>query len=442
MDNHITIALADSSDSLCVKNEISKVLITEDNNPKQESNMMSNNQEMSSAKPKYSLSDDLTCGIIEYGSKRFIVNLHVRDNILNHPKKFIIRDDDIYPSYLNTCGKKINFLDFIFTRRRDELEFHFINGNIYDLRLENVEFRHRYNKTVVEQYDVIQYIEGHYAKNGRYMNKMTNPLWRIRENGKEYLLMYCETNALCKLCEEGYNIILNYEKDLGKKISFYQHSNGYIQCSNLNGKSLYIHQLLTNCFGNGKGTTISSVDHLDRDPLNNTLANLMIATREQQEENKNGMLAGTKRARSCTAKKLPDGIEQEMMLKYVVYYKECYDKEREKYREFFKVEHPLLNGKAWASSKSEKVSIIDKLNSANNVARDLMNGIIPHTEKKYPDYITEKDGFLQFDRKMHGKRYNLKMKIPADLQDDTDKLILLFKSKILEKYEGVDVYTK
>ena len=63
-----------------------------------------------------------------------------------------------------------------------------------------------------------------------------------------------------------------------------------------------------------------------------------------------------------------DGITQDMLEKYVVYYKECYNKEKDKWREFFKVEkHPKLD-KIWIGSKSNKVSILDKLYAANKVA--------------------------------------------------------------------------
>jgi hypothetical protein len=60
-----------------------------------------------------------------------------------------------------------------------------------------------------------------------------------------------------------------------------------------------------------------------------------------------------------------------MMRKYVVYYKECYNKEKELYREFFKIEkHPKLD-KPWISSKSNKISLMDKLNAANAMVDSL-----------------------------------------------------------------------
>ena len=65
------------------------------------------------------------------------------------------------------------------------------------------------------------------------------------------------------------------------------------------------------------------------------------------------------------------------MKKYVVYYHEWLDKEKTKYREFFKVEkHPKLD-KILFTSKSGKISIQEKLEQANKVVDDLENDIYP-----------------------------------------------------------------
>jgi len=70
-----------------------------------------------------------------------------------------------------------------------------------------------------------------------------------------------------------------------------------------------------------------------------------------------------KQARKHNARPLPKGLTQEMMPKYVVYYNECYNKEKQSFREFFKIEkHPKLSGKSpIIGSKSAKFSLPDKL---------------------------------------------------------------------------------
>jgi len=80
-----------------------------------------------------------------------------------------------------------------------------------------------------------------------------------------------------------------------------------------------------------------------------------------------------KRERKQTAQILPPGITHDMMKKYVVYYREMtYLKDgKQQPREYFKVEaHPKLN-KPWISSKSVKISLIEKLNDANQVVDGL-----------------------------------------------------------------------
>lgn len=78
-----------------------------------------------------------------------------------------------------------------------------------------------------------------------------------------------------------------------------------------------------------------------------------------------------KKERKKNAIKLPPGLTQEMMKTYVVYYKEVYNKEKGSTREYFKVEkHPKLD-KPWISSKSNKISLLEKLKEANKVVDNL-----------------------------------------------------------------------
>jgi hypothetical protein len=287
-----------------------------------------------------------------------------------------------------------------------------------------------------EKYKIIEYIQGHYIGLGNDACVMKNPLWKVlNETGEEELFMYCEKDTLCKLCDKSYIKILDYEKLNHKKITFYIDQNGYICCTT----GLYIHQIITGCYGNGRGTKEISVDHIDQNPKNNCLNNLRIATREEQEQNSKGIKDGTKRARKHNAKPLPEGITQDMMGKYVNYYHEYIDKEQTKSREFFKIEkHPKLD-KIWIGTKSNKVPILQKLATINKVVEDLKNDIYPipkdDTLPKYLSIKVEREKpHLIFDKKDNeGKRLNLRMVLPDHY--NLEEQLEIFTEKIKAKYE-------
>jgi len=272
---------------------------------------------------------------------------------------------------------------------------------------------------------------------------MKNPMWIIEENEKEIILMYCEKNTIIKLCEKSYEKILDFEKQINEKLTWYLLQNGYV-CSRIpkDGTILYIHQIITGCHGNGKGTTNVSVDHIDRNPLNNTYHNLRIATRKEQEQNSKGIMDGTKRERQRNARPLPEGIQQSMLRKYVVYYHTVYNKEKNLSREYFRIEkHPKLD-KIWETTKSGKVSIIEKLQQANKVIDDLEQNIYPEKlESKLPKYVSincsRNKEQLCYDKRIDGISKNLKMVLPDEY--DINEQLKIFNERIKAKYEGEDI---
>lgn len=123
-------------------------------------------------------------------------------------------------------------------------------------------------KTYIEtHYNVIQYNNGHVKTIGKDAGIYKNPYWNVNENDKEIIYMYCETNTLIKLCPISYQKILEYEKTCNVKLTWFKGANSYVVGNN----KLYIHQIITGCYGNGKGTKNVSVDHIDQNPLNNTI---------------------------------------------------------------------------------------------------------------------------------------------------------------------------
>jgi hypothetical protein len=162
---------------------------------------------------------------------------------------------------------------------------------------------------------------------------------------------------------------------------------------------------------------------------------------EQQKNSKGTADDGTKRERKHSARALPAGITQDMMKKYVVYYFEYLDKEHTRSREFFKVEkHPKLE-KPWMTSKSEKVSLLQKLEAANKVVSDLDKGIFPEDTAPaavLPKYLSlvvvREKPHLVYERRRPdtGVREGLRMVLPENYVLDHE--IVKMKEKVEAKY--------
>jgi len=381
--------------------------------------------------------------ILLYNDRTYYIDCDDFVKILNFPKKFLFDDDTSdYPSF--KCNyKKYYLIEFIYGFDRMSVNYKFLNNNKYDLRKSNVIPYHKYHNEIEKKYKINKYILGHKSKMGNSANQMKNPLWIVQENGKEIILMYCEKDTIVKLCEKSYEKILEYEKQINEKLTFFIQNNGYIATQLPKPKPmLYIHQIITGFYGNGKGTANISVDHIDRNPLNNTFENLRLATQEMQQQNSKGIIPGTKRERQRNARPLPEGITQSMLRKYVVYYYNVYNKEKNLSREYFRIEkHPKLE-KNWETTKSEKVSIMEKLQQANKVVDDLENDIYPEKlENKLPKYIsiitTRNKEHLCYDKREGNVRKNLKMVLPDEY--DLDEQLRVFNEKIKEKYDGENI---
>lgn len=196
----------------------------------------------------------------------------------------------------------------------------------------------------------------------------------IDPDGKECIIMFCRPSGYTILDRETIHRI----RDINNRfITWFIMQNGYVASHIMTETGLrivYLHQFLIGYHGNGKGQ--ESIDHINRNKLDNRLVNLRIATQSEQNANRG------KIARKHNAKALPDGLQQSDLPKFVTYYKE---KHYNGTREFFTVEkHPLQNLKAhgvqnqhtvllknkrWASSKAGSITIHDKLEQAKAYVR-------------------------------------------------------------------------
>ena len=209
-------------------------------------------------------------------------------------------------------------------------------------------------------------------------------------------------------------------------------------------KTLFLHQWITNCYGNGQGIKNISVDHINRDKLDNRISNLRVVDFETQHSNANGIIQGTKRNRQRTAQDLPDGLTQDMMPKYVYYANETVKRNdgTEYKREYFRIEkHPKLTKKCWSSSKSIKISILEKLEQTKEKLKELDGEIeiIQEPEYKLPKYISKKNKpndkiQLIYDRKINGKRQGMRLTIKNISEKNLQEEVIKFQEAINERY--------
>jgi hypothetical protein len=244
---------------------------------------------------------------------------------------------------------------------------------------------------------------------------------------QKYVLMDVGKNKFTKISYDKLKIINKCDGSL------HLHSNGYVAI-HTNGAYLYLHQIITNYYGN-KGNNMS-VDHINRDKLDNRTENLRITTQSIQNSNQD------KRSRKYNAQVLPAGITQEMMPKYCYYCSENMKSETmgDYTRDFFRVEkHPKLTVKAWSTTKSTKVSILDKLKEAKRKL-DELDGIVKE-KYKLPKGIIKKDKpnnkiQLVYDANIDGERRNLRATYSNYEESKLSEYVKNFQEKIKKKYSN------
>lgn len=242
---------------------------------------------------------------------------------------------------------------------------------------------------LMPRYRIIERCSGHTPNLGKSAGEELNWAYRIEDTSSN-------TECIAMFCKPGYYTIIDMatwvelKKDY-TNITWYYAPNGYICRTMKKGDTLpyiYLHQLVIKYSGHGKGK--DSVDHIHGENdlekrLDNRLSNLRIATQSLQNENRG------KVSRHYNAKELPSGITE--LPKFIVYYKECYNKEKNLTREFFTVEgHPKLEGKRKATSKSNKVNIQTKLQEAKDIIAKLENKPVqpvPSTIDNQPIVISQ-----------------------------------------------------
>lgn len=328
------------------------------------------------------------------------------------------------------------------------IKVEFKNNDVNDYRQNNLiltkderfkdEFPTPENITIVNHGTSIQ------IKEGKFASQYRNMYWEVKSK-KNYIIMHIKNDIYTKISKEDINKILDIN---GLRPVWYRMDSGYIATTiRLNEekqKIYYLHQLILDQHTIDNTDLKNTVDHINQDKLDNRRENLRIVNMSEQNKNK-----GKQTRRKDAKIELPDNIKE--LPKYVEYRKEIYDKDNNKEREFFIVSHPKLD-KIWETTKSNKVSISDKLKYAK-AKLDLINKNI--TEEQFR-IITKQDDKIDlpvgirlelFRGKYHyvldfrkdEKRYNNKMILHStDLQKELDKFVELVNVKYpnyMKKYK-------
>jgi len=393
-------------------------------------------------RPKFSFIEEDRWSI-EYTGRAgacFVVNNKQLEELINCPKRFTFDGaDDRMPSYVSNT-RSVSLLEFLHGANPLTKTYIFHNGDRTDVRTSNIEIRDHALDAIFDGHDVVRHFGGTVVTRGRYAGQTKNRICEVKttDSRKTRYLMSCNGDKLCILCPTSHGKILEYEKEHGEKIVWSYHRNGYV----LGNNNLYIHQVITGCYGNGKGTKTISVDHIDQNPLNNTFDNLRVVPQAVQMGNSKGIKEGTKRARKKDAIPLPEGITEDMIPKYATYYLEPYGTGG-KTRSFFRVEkHPALVGlgkRDICTSKSNKVADQDKLAQAAEIVEALDAGTYVEKQSPLPMYFSmihmREKPHLVYERRLEdGTRQNLKMVLPAEY--DVGEQLERMRTKLTAKYGG------
>lgn len=292
----------------------------------------------------------------------------------------------------------------------------------------------KYYKLFPNNVYIIKHYNGKTKSLGCKANQILNPAWSVYDIDKKeiYILMYIEKNTLTKLCIKGYKYIKK------TNITWYCHQIGYVCATVYNEKDKsfkYLHnELLTNFIQNDDINL--SVDHINRDKLDNRLENLRWASQSLQNTNRD-KVSRHKNAREIPQELIDAGITK--FPKYITYNYEIYDKEKKSSRSFFRIENHPSYPNTW-SSKSNKVNIIDKYNEIIQLLNNFENNINVESIYIYPigiRYNKEKKLFiLDYRDKINSVNYNKKMPIDITLSEENN--YENFKKLLIEKYPNFE----
>jgi len=348
--------------------------------------------------------------------------------------------------YYNKYKSKERLINILFVDKKFT-DIKFKNSNYNDYIPENIDFiiedkfENKFNAP--ENYEILKNGTSHLIKEGACAGEYRNMYWKVKDkDDNTYYMIHIKDNIYTKISKRDINKVLNF-KDIRPVWRLF--TNGYICCTiNINSKQkvYYLHQLIMDVHDENLTNFEKTVDHINRDKLDNRRDNLRLVNMSIQNANRD------KATRRCDAIDLPEGIKQEDIPKHIVYRKEILDKDTGKFREYFYIcNHPNFSDN-WSSSKSQKINIKEKLKQAKLKIQEI-EGLI--TTKQYnkeaglnnkitfPKYIRlindNNKKQLCFDARIDNKRYNMKSVCKTDnIEEEIDKFIILVNKKYVHLY--------
>ena len=386
----------------------------------------------------------------EYFLLNKIIKIDLKDSIIISRLKNINNDDSLIFNnetniwFYNCYKSKTSLINILYPDKKI-ISVNFLNLDYNDYREKNLLITEKIDEKIIppSNYKIISEGESYYIKEGKYAGQFRNMYWKIEDNNITYYLMHIKDEIFTKISKRDINKILLLNE---KRPSWYIGSNGYI-CTTIrnNGekKFIYLHQLILDVHDEDLTSFEKTVDHINCDKLDNRRNNLRLVNMSVQNANR------CKASRRCDAGELPDNLTQKDLPKYVIYRKEILDKETQRYREYFYIQnHPKLE-KTWETTKSNKISIREKLKLAK-LKLEYLDGLIseaqynqqsgkskpsmPESDLNLPKYIRlsneRNKKHLIYEQRVNNKRQNCRMVLQTDnIKQELEKFIILVKDK-------------